>query len=98
MPQEAPKTIGSEQLALFCGLIKAARKKREVSQVELASRLGRPQTYVSKIERGEQRMDVVEMVRWAHALELTATSLMSEFEEAWSRPKPNVAKRGVTLR
>ena len=44
------------------------RGVRRVTQQELAERLGKPQSFVSKIERGDRRLDVVEFVRVAKAL------------------------------
>jgi transcriptional regulator with XRE-family HTH domain len=38
-----------------------------ISQVEMARRLGRGQTWVSKCELGERRVDFVELEDWAGA-------------------------------
>ncbi len=46
----------------------AARKRAEVTQAELAKILGRPQSFVSKYESGERRLDVAEFVGIARAL------------------------------
>jgi transcriptional regulator with XRE-family HTH domain len=43
------------------GLI-AARKSAAITQVDLAKSLGRPQSFVSKYEAGERRLDVAEYV------------------------------------
>lgn len=45
-----------------------ARRKSGLSQQEVADRLGRPQTYVSKCELGTRRMDVVEFLEMAEVL------------------------------
>jgi transcriptional regulator with XRE-family HTH domain len=45
-----------------------ARKKAGLTQVELADRLTRPQSFVSKVERGERRLDVVEFFEVAEAI------------------------------
>jgi transcriptional regulator with XRE-family HTH domain len=50
-----------------------------VSQVELAERLGNTQTFVSKCERGERRLDAVELVEFAEALGVPALELLSEY-------------------
>jgi transcriptional regulator with XRE-family HTH domain len=47
--------------------LKAMRHSAGLSQVELAKRLGKGQSYVSKIERGEQFVDVLEFVCWCEA-------------------------------
>lgn len=52
----------------FLRLLTAARKSAGITQVELSERLSRPQSFVSKYERGERRLDVVEFVEVAQAL------------------------------
>jgi transcriptional regulator with XRE-family HTH domain len=56
----------------------AARRAAGLSQAEVARRLDRPQSFVSKYERGERRLDVVELIEVCRALELDAASLVSE--------------------
>jgi transcriptional regulator with XRE-family HTH domain len=45
----------------FLGRLKEARVKAGLTQVEVARKLSRPQSFVSKIESGERRLDVVEL-------------------------------------
>ena len=52
----------------FLRLLTEARKSAGVTQVELSERLSRPQSFVSKYERGERRLDVVEFVEVAQAM------------------------------
>lgn len=49
-------------------LLIEARKKAGLTQVELAQKLSRPQSFVSKYELGERRLDVVEFLEVAKAL------------------------------
>jgi len=49
-------------------LLKQLRRESGVTQVELGQRLGNTQTFVSKFERGERRIDVVEFVEICEAL------------------------------
>jgi transcriptional regulator with XRE-family HTH domain len=42
-----------------------ARKDAGLTQVQVAERLGKPQSYVSKVERAERRVDPVELARFA---------------------------------
>ncbi len=58
-----------------------ARKHAGISQSEVAARLGRLQTFVSKYERGERRLDVIEFVCVAHALGLSASDLVAVIEQ-----------------
>lgn len=45
------------------------RESKNVTQVELASRLKKPQSYVSKIEILERRIEVIELCDWINALD-----------------------------
>lgn len=52
-------------------LLEVLRRRREESgltQGEVALALGNTQTFVSKVERGERRIDVIELVEWCEAL------------------------------
>lgn len=62
------KTIHTERHAKFRTLLVERRKARGVSQDELAARLDKPQSYVSKYEIGERRLDVMEFLDIAQAL------------------------------
>lgn len=61
------------------GFITSARKAVNITQVELAARLGRPQSYVSKVERGERRLDAIEFCQVAEALGHDPATLLREF-------------------
>ena len=49
-------------------LLVSARRDAGLRQVDLAERLGKPQSFVSKVERGERRLDVVELIVVARAI------------------------------
>lgn len=66
---------------LLLTVLKAARKRAGVSQVDLAERLGNTQTFVSKCERGERRIDAVELVEFAEALGVRPLGLLGEYLE-----------------
>lgn len=56
-----------------------ARKSAGLTQVELAVRLKRPQSFVSKYERGERRLDLVEFGEVATAIGINPTKFLSKF-------------------
>ena len=64
------KSVFTQKHNRFRQLLIQARKDSGLTQVELAERLGRPQSFVSKVERGERRLDVVEFLEVAHAIGL----------------------------
>jgi transcriptional regulator with XRE-family HTH domain len=57
-----------------------ARREVGLTQVALAKKLGRPQSFVSKFERGERRLDVVEFVELATALQLDPAAVVRELQ------------------
>ena len=54
------------------------RRKVGLSQQEVANRLGRPQTYVSKCERGVRRLDVVEFLEMAEVIGFDPASFIKK--------------------
>ena len=59
------KTLYERRYAAFAALLKEMRKEAGLTQAELARKLRRPQSYVSKYERGERRLDVIEFLEIA---------------------------------
>lgn len=48
-------------------VLKEVRRTAGLTQVQLAEKLGRGQSYVSKMERGEQYVDAIELLEWCEA-------------------------------
>lgn len=65
--------------------LRSARLSAGVSQVQLAESLGQLQTYVSKCELGDRRLDVVEMRTWLIALGVDPVAFMAELEDRINR-------------
>jgi len=55
----------------------AARRRTGLTQAELAARLDRPQSYVSKYERGERRIDLVEFLEILTATKADAGAVVA---------------------
>jgi transcriptional regulator with XRE-family HTH domain len=55
------KSIYTREYEILLRLLRDARERSEFTQVDLAERLGQTQSYVSKIERGQRRIDVVQL-------------------------------------
>lgn len=53
-----------------------ARQHNNLTQQEVASHLGKPQSYVSKYESGERRLDVVEFLEVCAALKIKPISIL----------------------
>ena len=56
----------------------AARRRANVTQQELAARLDKPQSFVSEYERGQRRVDVVELLVISRALGLEPLVVFAE--------------------
>jgi transcriptional regulator with XRE-family HTH domain len=63
----------------FRELLVEVRKTAGLTQTELSQRLKRPQSFVSKYERGERRLDVVEFGEVAKALGVDPVKLLDRF-------------------
>jgi transcriptional regulator with XRE-family HTH domain len=61
------KALHSKRYRTFATRLRQARAESGLTQRELAARVGRPQTWVSKCELGERRVDFVELEDWAAA-------------------------------
>jgi len=61
-------------------LLTVARSKSGLTQLDVANRLGRPQSFVSKYESGERRLDVVEFLEVCAAIEVDAVKILRRVE------------------
>lgn len=68
-------------------LLVEARSKAGLTQADLARHLKRPQSFVSKYERGERRLDVVEFIEITRAIGLDAADVVAKLEDAATRAK-----------
>ncbi len=71
-------TLANEAHKRLRELLVQARKKADLTQSELSSRLKRPQSFVSKYERGERRLDVIEFGEVARALGIDPVQFLSK--------------------
>lgn len=62
------KSLHTPEYEYFRSLLVLAREKAGLTQAEVSSRLGRPQSFVSKYEVGERRLDIVEFAQLCRAL------------------------------
>jgi transcriptional regulator with XRE-family HTH domain len=74
------KSAFSRKQAQFRKVLVQARHDAGLTQVALAKKLGRPQSFVSKFERGERRLDVPEFLEVARALGLDPGKTVADLE------------------
>jgi transcriptional regulator with XRE-family HTH domain len=73
-------SVHAEPYKVLLNCIRAARRAADVTQAELGKRLGMDQSFVSKYERGERRLDVVELRAICKALEIDLHEFLAQFE------------------
>ena len=78
------KSIGSRPFAHFVLCLQRARDQAGLTQQDLALRLGTTQSFVSKCERGERRMDLVELRAFCGAIGITLEKFVRQFEKTLS--------------
>lgn len=57
-----------------------ARLSKCLTQTEVATRLGKPQSFVSKYESGERRLDVIELLEVCQALAIKPSSILNKMD------------------
>ena len=80
-----PRTLGSARHARLAELLIRHREEAGLTQAEVAKRLGRHQPFVSGIEAGQRRVDVVELLDLAEAIGIDPVVLLAELR-AVSKP------------
>jgi len=79
------KSITSRDYKLFLAALIKARKARGITQVDLAKRIGETQSFVSKCERGERRLDIIEVRAFCQAMGMKLAVFAGELERVLSK-------------
>jgi transcriptional regulator with XRE-family HTH domain len=74
----AAKWVQPEHHQIVGTTLMAARRRANLTQVELAGRLGKPQSFVSSLEAGKRRMDVIEFLMIARTLGADPVEIFAE--------------------
>jgi transcriptional regulator with XRE-family HTH domain len=72
----------ADELVVLGAVLVRARERQKLKQSDVASRLGLPASYLSKVEKGTRRLDVIELVRIAEAMEIDPAELVAELQRA----------------
>jgi ribosome-binding protein aMBF1 (putative translation factor) len=75
------KSIYSAEYQRLCGLLRDLRQEAGLTQVQVAAALDVPQSFVSKYESGERRLDVIELGHVARALGFTLRDVLERLGE-----------------
>lgn len=71
-------SLHTPEYETFRFLMVSAREKSGLTQAEVAARLSRPQSFVSKYEKGERRLDVLEFIQVCLALRVDPKATFAE--------------------
>lgn len=81
------KSIYSEEYAEMLSLLREARESAKLTQTELATKVAMSQSFVTKYERGETRLDLVQLRVLCHALGTSLLDFVSRYERRLSRKR-----------
>jgi transcriptional regulator with XRE-family HTH domain len=81
------KSIHLAQYATFLKTFREARRRKSITQVDLAERVGETQSFISKCERGERRIDLVELRTFCAAMDITLDEFVSQFQRMLKRTR-----------
>jgi transcriptional regulator with XRE-family HTH domain len=59
------RTIRTKEYAVFIERMIKARKEAGLRQIDVAKKMRRPQSYISRVESGEYRLDILEVKKFA---------------------------------
>lgn len=82
------KSIHTREYGVLLRLLREARERADVTQVELAARLEQTQSFVSKVELGESRLDLIQLRTILTALGVRLADFVDRFEREVDRLRP----------
>jgi len=71
----------------YWNCLKRIRQDKGIRQVELAEKLGVPQSFISKYESGDRRLDILELRQVCKAVGITLQELIRKLEESLNETK-----------
>ncbi len=74
------KSIFTREYGIFTQRLRAARERAGLTQIQLSKKLGITQSYLSKIERGERRLDLLQVRCWSLAMGIGFPGFVEELE------------------
>ncbi len=74
-----PSSLHSHHYQIFRALLVNARVASGLTQIQIANRLGKPQSFISKYERGERRLDFAEFIELADVLGIDVATFIDSY-------------------
>lgn len=88
-----PKTLYRPENAVLRGQLRLAREAAGLTQADLSGAIGKSQTFVSDVERGVRRLDVVELWEMCRAMGLDLTEFVSEFQSSIEQSRASKVRK-----
>ena len=73
------KSLSSKYQRALLGLLREIREEAGLRQSDVAKKLGQPQSFVSKYESGERRLDLLELEAVSLACETDLESFVARY-------------------
>jgi transcriptional regulator with XRE-family HTH domain len=80
-----PKTIHRNEYRVLLRMIKGRRLRAGLTQAECSAALGRSQSFISDVERGVRRLDVVQLRDLCGILKTDLRRFVADFERELDR-------------
>lgn len=74
--------VASMKKRRLAALLRQVRVEANLTQLQVASRIGQTQSYVSKYESGEQRLDLIELEALCAAVGISLTEFVRRYLES----------------
>lgn len=74
-------SIYSQEYQIVISTLRNARLEKGLTQATLAKMLGKPQSFIAKVENGERRLDVVEFIHFAKLLAVDPAEVIKNVME-----------------
>jgi transcriptional regulator with XRE-family HTH domain len=89
------KSVFTDEYKAVLKCLVAVRRRHKITQQQLAARLAKPQSFVSKYEHGERRIDVAEFLEIVRTIGADPRDVIDEIFEAAPHLRVRHRKRPV---
>jgi len=72
------KSIFTKDYQKMLSELRKSREKEDITQAQLGKKLKQTQSWISKVERGERRLDVIELKHWLKAINTNLNSFIKK--------------------
>jgi transcriptional regulator with XRE-family HTH domain len=92
------KSKKTKEYRIFCQVLKSFRKGQHFQQEELAKKLKITQSFLSKIERGDRGIDIIELMQYCEAVGISLTEFSARLEYKILTEIPQIPQKSVRLK